>query len=74
MSTNIKFVQYIVSWLKEIEMQLEKYESSLCVMLNNFYENMSFLLPNDDHIKLLKDIESNHSELTLKTAKTVMYK
>ena len=74
MSTNIKFVQDIVSWLKEIEMQLEKYESSLCVMLNNFYENMSFLLPNDDHIKLLKDIESNHSELTLKTAKTVMYK
>jgi len=60
MSTNIKFVKDTVSWLEEIETKLKKYDPSLRVILNNFYstENWKILLPNDDHIKLLKDIES----------------
>jgi hypothetical protein len=65
MSTNIKFVKDTVSWLEEIETQLKKYESSLSVILNNFYstENWKILLPNDDHIKLLKDIESLETDI-----------
>ena len=52
-----------VSWLKEIETQLEKYESSMRVILNNFYSSENISLTNDDHMKLLKDIESLETDI-----------